>query len=36
MVFPNEDNLDEQDMERYSTLLQAQEGHKRMVEQWTQ
>ena len=34
MVFLSKDNLDEQDMDRYSTLEEAMEGHDRMVKQW--
>lgn len=34
MVFPSKDNLDEQDMERYSTLEEAKKGHEEMVLKW--
>jgi len=35
MVFPLENVVDKQDMERYSTLKEAQAGHARMVAKWT-
>lgn len=34
MVFQSEKDLSEVDMERYSTLLEAEEGHRRMVKKW--
>ena len=35
MVFQARDNLDEVDMERYSTKEEAQQGHTAMVEKWS-
>lgn len=32
MVFPEKGNFSDEDMERYSTLEEAESGHKRMVE----
>ena len=34
MVFPNKKDLEELDMDRYSTWEEAQKGHKRMVKKW--
>ena len=34
MVFPQQNNWGEEDMERYSTLEEAKEGHERMVDKW--
>lgn len=34
MVFPSKENFLEEDLARYSTLTEAIEGHKRMVEKW--
>lgn len=34
MVFPSKDDIGERDMERYSTLEEAQAGHLAMVEKW--
>ncbi len=35
MVFDNGRSGRDEDMERYTTWEQAEEGHKRMVEKWT-
>jgi hypothetical protein len=35
MVFPAQNEGGELDMERYSTLEEAEEGHRRMVQKWT-
>ena len=35
MVFTSKDDLDEQDVNRYSTWEEALEGHKRMVKKWS-
>ena len=32
MVFPEKDNFSDEVCERYSTLAEAEEGHKKMVE----
>ena len=34
MVFSNTKDLDELDMNRYSTYKEAEKGHKLMVEKW--
>ena len=34
MVFSNEKNFDELDVDRYSTWEEAKKGHKKMVEKW--
>lgn len=35
MVFEKDaDSADERDMDRYSTLAEAEQGHQRMVEKW--
>ncbi|MBT9166763.1 MAG: hypothetical protein DDT19_00087 [Syntrophomonadaceae bacterium] len=34
MVFPSEADLNELDMERYSTWEEAEQGHQEMVEKW--
>ena len=34
MVFPNKEDGDDLDCERYSTLGKAITGHKKMVEKW--
>ena len=35
MVFPNEHDFRELDMDRYATLEEAQQGHRAMVEKWS-
>lgn len=35
MVFSRIDRLEEQDMERYSTLEQAKAGHLKLVKKWS-
>ncbi len=35
MVFPKKGEYGELDMDRYSTLEEAEAGHKKMVEEWT-
>ena len=35
MVFPSQDNLLEEDCDRYTTEEQARDGHQRMVTKWT-
>lgn len=35
MVFPNEKDFGELDMDRYSTEEEALKGHKKMVRKWT-
>ena len=35
MTFSPNDNMDEQDQERYSTEEEALAGHQRMVEKWS-
>ena len=35
MVFPNKIDLDELDMDRYSTWGEAEKGHKKMVKKWS-
>ena len=34
MVFPNEGDFSDVDVERYSTLEEAEEGHQELVEKW--
>ena len=34
MVFTSPTNMDEQEVDRYSTLTEAEEGHKAMVLRW--
>ena len=34
MVFTSEENLDEQDIERYATLEEAKKGHEVMITKW--
>jgi hypothetical protein len=34
MVFESKDNLGELDLDRYSTLVEAQAGHEAMVARW--
>ena len=34
MVFPTRNNLDEQDVARYSTMKEANAGHRQMIETW--
>ncbi len=34
MAFSSRDSFDDQDMERYTTLAEALEGHERMVTKW--
>jgi len=34
MVFKSKDNLDEIDMDRYSTWTEAEKGHKKLVEKY--
>ena len=31
MVFPSKDDFNDRDMERYSTLVEAEDGHRQMV-----
>lgn len=35
MVFESPESFADLDVERYSTIEQAQEGHERMVEKWS-
>jgi hypothetical protein len=35
MVFPSQDDMRDQDCDRYSTEAEALDGHARMVEKWT-
>lgn len=35
MVFLSQDGLDSQDMNRYSNLEEAEEGHQQMVAKWS-
>lgn len=35
MVFDKDKGLGEQDMDRYTTYEEAEEGHKRMVKKWS-
>ncbi len=35
MVFKSKDELNEQEMARYSTLEEAQAGHEEMVKRWS-
>jgi len=34
MIFPSEDDYTSLDCERYATLEEAREGHKRMLKKW--